>query len=961
MDPLPELGILEDKNELFAADSDSSCDLPPEVDDSLVLENPLLVFEASLACLPFKEELKDWFSSSDIRAVPLITQLVDSSPNLEKWTQLCKDSGVARDRSDANDHVLLKALTNLTHFALGQFGNDEEKFANENQLVNKIQDNISLLSETQHLVSTLAAIIISNGDSLSQNNVTPAKLDIYSLQLFYSMTILNIIVLNFITSEDTSSQRDLLKENLAESGILPSLVKSVSQWHLLKSKFDTKSPKLILEIINSNTDEKNKLDKYSLKLINSFKVRNVLQLINNLILLLFGNSTHLQSTKEFLDMKFEMNENAGTISSIDYQYFKNDLLIRYPTYIPPSVPLSNIVQMTILEAQYKDQKESQLQPDEDEETDDDVSDTESISSILKLNSLSINQHQHLKSKHINGISLTSNSPPDVHIATPMPSPTLTPQHTGSSSPNTCVSELKSYQQMQLNNGGEKKKLYITQSNFPNVYPINTNGEPPKSIKQAISIFQNNINDDLSLKQFLENLENFIKHENNLRDSYEDEFNMDFTIGKDPLFANEIKSLRNVENFYSECLPYLNDFIEVIIQILASNIHPNTLKNQQQQQQHNTNNNSAGEKKGLNAPLPTSFNKLKLIQEQKLEHDRLLQTMLRSSLSIVSNLQQWLKIVHIVKNDYLNSLLYDNDFLAMGLAVLDGIKMNHDINFDEDQTADGLKWYDGGVEGGLNQDGQLDYELLSNKLIFNEFDLSYQNSKYNIIKKLLEINNPNADKEIEINGQGLDNCFNSVLNEDNFSIKNKSNDSPKLTFLPPNGMLFAGAAAGNGEHHHGFVHTIQPIKITRPNLRNCFISSLILKSILDIISNFKLHRIYQLIDMKPTEILRNFLNFHNENFYQSILKIIKEISPFMGKKWRINNMELISMVYLFDKIGLKDIWLDNLLPLNLNDRIKMGVDNENTLRNLIQFYNKIKYNHLVNSVEVDLDSEFSNHF
>lgn len=71
-----------------------------------------------------------------------------------------------------------------------------------------------------------------------------------------------------------------------------------------------------------------------------------------------------------------------------------------------------------------------------------------------------------------------------------------------------------------------------------------------------------------------------------------------------------------------------------------------------------------------------------------------------------------------------------------------------------------------------------------------------------------------------------------------------------------------------------------------------------------------------------------------------------MSPFSGKKWRANNMDMISFVYLFYKIGLRDRWLKNYFTGTLEERLKVSYENEFSLRCLLKYYNFKNYSEIL---------------
>ncbi|GME80459.1 unnamed protein product [Ambrosiozyma monospora] len=106
-----------------------------------------------------------------------------------------------------------------------------------------------------------------------------------------------------------------------------------------------------------------------------------------------------------------------------------------------------------------------------------------------------------------------------------------------------------------------------------------------------------------------------------------------------------------------------------------------------------------------------------------------------------------------------------------------------------------------------------------------------------------------------------------------------------------------------------------------------------------LSNFKIQRIYKWLETRPTEIMRFYLTLFNEDMNRPVLKVVKLVSPFSGKKWRSNSMDLISFVYLFYKVKLKDNWLSNFFTGNLEERLRKSYENEHCLRSLLIYYNK----------------------
>lgn len=102
---------------------------------------------------------------------------------------------------------------------------------------------------------------------------------------------------------------------------------------------------------------------------------------------------------------------------------------------------------------------------------------------------------------------------------------------------------------------------------------------------------------------------------------------------------------------------------------------------------------------------------------------------------------------------------------------------------------------------------------------------------------------------------------------------------------------------------------------------------------------KTQRILTLCEKDFTSSLRPVFSFYNPDLWHPALKIIKEITPFNGKKWKSDNMDLISLVYLHGKLNLRDNWLSGR---DITSEIDDGYGQELALRALVQFYNVRKY-------------------
>lgn len=842
---------------------------------NIILEFPQLTFD-NIQLLPFVDELNDWFGYKDLKHLESISK-ISNNISIDDLN-LIKNDLLTYFNDNKSDGKLLYSLLNLSYLAMGSFNN----VSNELDIKNNIFKNIIKMIECENLISLIIDLILFNANLLTdisnlESNINLIKQKIISNQFFFALTILFIIILSFNSGElNEYEKRTKLSNLFNEKNLMIELLKVIDKWKWISNNSDNDDPILIVESMNSKTSDS---EKRKILAVTQFKIRNVLSLFNNLIIFQFGNLEHIQSTKDFLKFKFE-NKNSSNnstdndesetdkydISSLDYEYYITELMSRYPTYSPPKYEISEIMEMITKNENQK------------------------VSSLINVDSLLINQHQHLKvNKH--NLSSFNSDPPDIHIATPMPSPTLTPQHTGNTRNYSNISEFEH------TSNEIKKKLYVTQSNFPNIYP--TNNDIPKSIKSATNIFYHHVKDNFNTKQFTEVFENFIIKENGYsiksnqnENENENEDNNNFIysekdIKENPMFEDEIRSLINVENFYKQGIPYFNSLIYIILKLLISN----TIPTQQSVENGKTRQRTTFNSKDNDNKKPYISDKLTIFEKQKLEINRMKETMLKTLSSILLMLQKWFKLSHILKFEFFTTLLFDQDFLIYLFRYLDSNKIQANSN---------------------NSDFKDTKNLINNRIVYCDYKVLYYLEDYNFFLQCLKLSK-NPNKEIEKIDE--EENFNSIFE----TVENEKTVNP-LSFILP------------FEPHN------DKFTIVNPNKRCCIIMSNLLQSMYYTVSHFKIQRIYKLIGVRPTEILRFYLTLHNKLFYLPILKTIKLLSPFIGKKWRANNMDLISFVYLFYKVGLKDPWLNNFFNVGIEENTKRGFDNEVSLRSMIKFYN-----------------------
>lgn len=116
------------------------------------------------------------------------------------------------------------------------------------------------------------------------------------------------------------------------------------------------------------------------------------------------------------------------------------------------------------------------------------------------------------------------------------------------------------------------------------------------------------------------------------------------------------------------------------------------------------------------------------------------------------------------------------------------------------------------------------------------------------------------------------------------------------------------------------------------------------------------RILTLNELKPSEIFKMLVvDFNNKPLTTPILKILKKLTPYQGRKWKSVNMDLISLIYLNCRLSMKDNWLSGK---DLESDFNNSFDQEISLRGLLQFYNMRKYPDCMTSLGYEISNDFT---
>ncbi|KAI9337855.1 hypothetical protein BD770DRAFT_448483 [Pilaira anomala] len=126
--------------------------------------------------------------------------------------------------------------------------------------------------------------------------------------------------------------------------------------------------------------------------------------------------------------------------------------------------------------------------------------------------------------------------------------------------------------------------------------------------------------------------------------------------------------------------------------------------------------------------------------------------------------------------------------------------------------------------------------------------------------------------------------------------------------------------------------------TTTNKRNMFWAINYLR-LLQMLTKHKTHRVMLLAQYKSSAILKRMLKISHPVLELYTLKLLKSQVPYLGRKWRSQNMRIVSAIYLNCHTVLKDDWISKT---NFDDDLEEGRMQEHNLRILTYTYNGERY-------------------
>lgn len=532
----------------------------------------------------------------------------------------------------------------------------------------------------------------------------------------------------------------------------------------------------------------------------AMRIRNIILLLFKTTVLQFGHKELYKDTKKkiyrYHGLKETKNKGGSSIiSPLHYQAFREDITSRFPNYELPKTELP-----------------------------DSLDDSNSLSQFLEI--------PRSKSRSVINTSLAV---PEKHLATPFPSPPSSPVL------------------LQFNDGMKPRKSFQTNMSYPQLYPMDDISENslsrittplddlkhdsainedhikniPYSVEEAANILADNLEIKLSTKQlwherdlFMSTERGWKKNIETVKDSEDEEnpaaadpYNYTSTHCKEE-GSDELQTMNRVDTYYMECLASFNSLIFVLLQTIESNLS-----------------NVEYKYKGD----PSNYD-LSLIEPQ-LEVVRSKEILMRSCSGLLMVLLKWFKLSHILKFEYLASLIYDFKFITICSSIL------------------------------------------------GKYSETY-----------------------------CDRVLNNMIEPDHNIWKECSQSNP---------IYFKSFSEAKGDYNVVILSSF----------------TYLLRIMRGITGN-KTHRLKSL-PLSIGIIFKRYYKLFCLDIFHPMLKIIKELTPFKNKRWKSEHMDLISGVYLYEKLELIDNWVTGKdIAGELND----ASGQEIAFRALLQFYNFSHYKH-----------------
>lgn len=252
---------------------------------------------------------------------------------------------------------------------------------------------------------------------------------------------------SFSDSADFNTQRTLDQELMNALTIFYFIIEANRHNSEFAKYLDTLNPSILEYLMKA-------IGRLRWGINGNLPLRNLFQLYWKLVLTLFGGSDKRKKTQSYMLKKYNLptdtNPDEVTASPLDYHAFRQDIISRYPSYIPPSSTLPT--------------------------------NFENIHSVSHYIEIPRPAHAQTSNKSLPA--------PTVHIATPAPSPSSSPAITAGQK--------------------VKKSVFMTNQSFPFIHP--TDDTVPQSIIEASELFSERVRTTPAMFQLWDERDRFMKQE-----------------------------------------------------------------------------------------------------------------------------------------------------------------------------------------------------------------------------------------------------------------------------------------------------------------------------------------------------------------------------------------------------------------------------------------------------------------
>lgn len=452
----------------------------------------------------------------------------------------------------------------------------------------------------------------------------------------------------------------------------------------------------------------------------------------------------------------------------------------------------------------------------------------------------------------------------------------------------------------MSGGGKVRKLYQVNQSMPLIYPMDGGIEVPYAIKEADDILQRSVYNSYSNKRLWEERQKFMTQERGYLNTYE-QHNKDEIDDHSEFDYNKDDLLKKYPNKHVEISSIMRvekfysrnlDKLANLVEVLVNIFKTMKIDASLDMIEKELNGTTCYYEGDKESKKSEKKKQIDKILIQQLEVIRAKEITLKASSHIILLMLKWFKINHISKYYYLTCILFDQLICTVAVDFLRGSFDNFNIQKPK-------------------KDDENDYDrlLYQNQLMNPPINLP-QFQFFNICTG----NNPSATKTELINTTKLED-FPTIIDNNNVS------------------------------------KTI----IDKYNENFCFIMVNIVTILNKVLLKNYTQRILTFNECKPSEIFRMLVtNFDNKYLTIPILKIVKKMIPYQGRKWKSFNMGLISLIYMRLKLSMRDNWLSGK---DLENDFNNSLDQEISLRGLLQFYNMRKYPDKMMSLGYEISKDF----